>query len=162
MKMWILIFASIVLMGGCTSNRLTIEERVSLYNNHLIQIKAEEVDRITAFKFRGWRELGNRHLIVSTSLNRNYFISLRNPCIELSHSHSIGINRSDSSLNAKFDSIFVPSFPEQRCFIKTIHKITREQADEIDDLEDNVLEKRRLESESLKEIQTKDIEQKDR
>lgn len=142
MKYLVSILTTLAVLTGCASQRLTNEDRETLYQNYLAEIKAEPLERITAFRFYGWRELGNRHLIISTSYNRNYFITLRGTCIELQYSHTIGINRSDSSLNAKFDSIFVPSFPEQRCHIKSIHKITREQADRIDDLEEELLAKK--------------------
>lgn len=131
-----------LILTGCAGHRLSNDERETLYQTYLTEIKAEQLERITAFRFYGWRELGNRHLIISTSYKRNYFITLSATCIELQYSHSIGINRSDSSLSAKFDSIFVPSFPQQRCRIKTIHKITREQADRIDELEEELLAKK--------------------
>ncbi len=142
MKRIITLFLLLNFLAGCASHRLTNDERESLYQNYLAEIKAEALDRITAFRFYGWRELGNRHLIISTSYKRNYFITLRGTCIELQYSNTIGINRSDSSLNAKFDSIFVPSFPEQRCYIKSIHKISREQADRIDELEEELVAKK--------------------
>ena len=120
-----------MLLGGCASNGLSDQERQQLYQDYVKEHKLEELQRITAFKFHGWRELDKRHLIISTTFKRSYFITLRSNCVELQFTQTIGINRSDSSLHAKFDSIFVPSFPQQKCFIKSIHKLTREQADEI-------------------------------
>lgn len=125
---------ALVLVNGCSTHRLTEQQRAELYSDYLNNNKVEEVERVTSFRFHGWRELGKKHLIVSKSMNRPYFLTLKNNCIELGFSQSIGINRSGSTLHAKFDSIFVPSFPEQRCFIKSIHKLTREQADAISDL----------------------------
>ncbi len=140
------------LLSACASNRLTSEEREKLFADYLTEIKAESQDRIRAFRFYGWQELGHRHLILSTSPKRKYFITLRGPCFELPFTTTIGIHRTDSSLNAKFDSIFVPSIPEQRCHIKTIHKITDEQADQIVALEKQATKEKKLEMQG-KELQ---------
>jgi hypothetical protein len=152
MKKLSTIILMIALLSGCASHRLTSDERETLYADYLAEIKAESLDRITAFRFYGWRELGNRHLILSTSPKKKYFITLRGPCLDLPFATTIGINRTDSSLSAKFDSIFVPSFPDQRCHIKSIHKITREQADKIDQLEQHLIEKKRQLNKAISKV----------
>ena len=120
-----------ILLTACATTRISNAEREKLYQNFVTEQKLENLDRIHVFRFYGWRELDNKHLILSTSVNKFYFITLRSVCIDLTFSYLIGINNTSSSLMAKFDSIFVPKFPEQKCFIKSIHKLTRAQADEM-------------------------------
>ena len=129
-----LLFA-VLILSSCASNGLTDVERTALYHNYVAENKLEEVKSITSFRFNGWRDLGKEHLIIFSSIRNAYLITLTNRCSDLRYSNTLGINRTGSSLHAKFDSIFVTSFPEQKCFIKTIHKLTKEQANQMSDLD---------------------------
>ena len=129
-----LVFA-ILILSSCAGRGLTDVERTVLYQNYVSENKLEELKSITAFRFSGWRELGSEHLIIFTSFSKPYLISLRNRCIDLRFSQTLGINKTGNSLYANFDSVFALSFPQQKCFIKTIHKLTREQANQISDLD---------------------------
>jgi hypothetical protein len=125
----------VVILSSCASYGLTDAERTVLYQNYISENKLEELKSITTFRFDGWRELGKEHLIIFTSFKKPYLITLKSRCIDLRFSHTIGINKTSNSLRAKFDSIFVTSFPEQKCFIKTIHRLTREQVDQMSELD---------------------------
>ncbi|TQV70949.1 hypothetical protein FLL45_21725 [Aliikangiella marina] len=104
----------------------------ALYQNYITKNKLESLKRISAFNYRGWRSLDNEHLIINASHNKPYLITLTSPCFDLRFSHAIAINsRGTSSLYTRSDSITVPNYPQQKCFIKTIHPLTKEQADEI-------------------------------
>ncbi len=126
----------VAILSGCASHGLTDTERTVLYQNYITENKLEELKSITTFRFDGWRDLGKEHLIIFTNFKKPYLITLKSRCIDLRFSHTIGINKTSNSLHAKFDSIFVTRFPEQKCFIKTIHKLTREQADQMSDLDE--------------------------
>ncbi len=130
-----LVFASLIL-SSCAGRGLTDVERTALYQNYVSENKLVEVKSITAFRFNGWRELGTEHLIIFTSIRKPYLITLNNRCMDLRYANTLGINKTGNSLYAKFDSIFVLSFPKQKCFIKTIHKLTREQANQMSDLDE--------------------------
>ena len=131
LKLIIVILSALLTISSCSTHRLSEQQRETLYSDYLSTNNLEKLKRITAFKFHGWQELGKNHLIISSSLSRKYFITLTHPCFELDFTNTIGINRTGSSLSERFDSIFVPAYPEQKCFIKSIHKISREQAKEI-------------------------------
>lgn len=130
-----LIFA-VLILSSCAGRGLTNVERTALYQNYVSENNLEEVKSITAFHFNGWRVLGKEHLIIFTSIRKPYLITLKNRCMDLRYSNTLGINKTGNSLYAKFDSIFLLSFPQQKCFIKTIHKLTREQANQMSDLDE--------------------------
>ena len=131
MKQRFFIMALLVALSGCASNSLTRAERNELYAEYIKTNNLESQDKITTFKFRSWRSLSNDYLIITTSPQRRYLIKLRNSCINLSFSNGIVINQHGSQLHAKFDAISPTEFPEQKCFIKSIYPLTREQAVEM-------------------------------
>ena len=127
---------AILILSSCAGRSLTDVERNELYQNYVIENKLEQLKSITSFRFDGWRELGKEHLIIFTSIRKPYLITLKNRCADLRFSNTLGINKTGNSLHANFDSIFVLSFPQQKCFIKSIHKLTREQANQMSDLDE--------------------------
>ena len=122
-----LIVSLLVLLSGCATNSMTRAEREQAYNNYIETEKLESLDRITAFRFDGWSDLGRKHLIINTTGNRFFLIALRNECIDLDFSVGINIHNTGSLLRARFDSISVPGNMQPKCFIDKIYKITPEQ-----------------------------------
>lgn len=116
---------------GCATTGLTNAERTLAYDQFIVSEKLEELNQITAFRFDSWSSLGQEHLIISTSFNRPYLISLRSNCFDLTTANVIGVNNTGSTLQAKFDSITVPKSMGQVCYIKSIYKLTKEQKNAI-------------------------------
>ena len=127
-RLWLAVLLSISLVG-CATTGMSNAERTLAYDQFIVSEKLEELNQITAFRFDSWSSLGQEHLIISTSFNRPYLISLRNSCFDLNTANVIGINNTGSTLHAKFDSITVPKSIGQKCFIKSIYKLTKEQKD---------------------------------
>ena len=121
----------LLILAGCATNRMSLSERSEAYDNYIVENKLEKLDRITTFRFEGWADLSDQHLIVSTSFNRIYLLTLKNTCFDLYSSSAIKINQTGSVLQAKFDSVSIPGKFEMRCFIDGIYKITRDQRKEI-------------------------------
>lgn len=120
----------ISLLAACASTPKT--DYAALYKSYIVENKLESLKRITAFNYRGWRSLDNEHLIINASHNKPYLVTLTSPCVDLRFSQAIAINsRGASALYTRSDSISVPNYPHQKCFIKTIHPLTKQQADEI-------------------------------
>jgi len=133
MKKLIFSFILISLLAACASTPRP--DYSALYQNYITENKLESLKRITAFNYRGWRSLDNEHLIINTSPNKPYLVTLISPCLDLRFSHAIAINsQGTSALYTRSDSISVPNYPHQKCFIKTIHPLTKQQADEISKL----------------------------
>lgn len=115
------------LLGGCTSTRLSESERFEAYENFKAETPLEQVKRIPHISNSRWTPLGEQHLILYKGANRPYLITLKRRCFNLDTTHGIKIDSFGGSLSAGTDSISVLDGSEIRCFIDTIHKITKEQ-----------------------------------
>lgn len=127
MKRFIFMALFSVLLAACATQRMSNVERTDAYNKFIETEKLESLRSISAFRFDGWNSLGQEHLIMSTRVNRPYLITLRARCLDLRYATAIIFNNTGSTLQAGFDSISVPGSLNIRCYIKTIHKLTREQ-----------------------------------
>ncbi len=127
---------SALLLTSCSSIDEQADKKPPIYQNYIAEHKLEALDKISSFRFHGWRSLDNHYLIISTSFNRPFLIQLNSYCAELRFANTIAINKSGSSLHAKFDSIQVARLDtrhpiREKCIIKSIYKLTKEQAKEI-------------------------------
>ena len=127
----IALLISLLVLAGCATNSLSLAERVEAYDSYVVDKKLEKLDRISTFRLDGWADLGEQHLIISTSFNRIYLIKLKNKCFDLHHASAIKVNQTGSVLQTKFDSIQVVGDFPMRCYIDGIYKITREQRREL-------------------------------
>ncbi len=125
-------------ISGCISNSSVNRDKSALYAEFIQQHKLESLERIQVFHFYGWRYLDSQHLIISTALSKPYLVLLNNSCHDLAFSQTIGINDSGSGLRTRFDSVFSVKFPQRKCFIKSIYKITRAQATDLESLGKNI------------------------
>ena len=115
-------------LQGCASPyTLNKEQRKEAYAQFIETEKLAQVDKITSFRFDGWSALGDEHLIISKSMNKPYLVTLNRPCFDLEHTMAIKIHNTGSTLMAKFDSITIPDSIEVKCFIKSIHELSKEQ-----------------------------------
>jgi len=112
---------------GCASTGMKQSERTDAYNAYITTEKLEPLKRITAFRFDSWSSLGQSHLIIKTTFNKPYLITLKTRCYDLRMAQVIGIDNTGSTLQAGFDSIVVDRNHPQKCYIDSIYKITKEQ-----------------------------------
>ncbi|WP_196139878.1 DUF6491 family protein [Aliikangiella sp. G2MR2-5] len=134
-KKSIAVVISIFAILSCSSMKLNDDARSKAYQNYVKQNNLERTDSIVAFRLHSWRYLNSEYIILSTSFNRPYLIKISTPCVNLKFAQAIAVNQSSSSLYAKFDSVSVAdplqkTLPE-KCFIKSITPLSREQADEL-------------------------------
>ena len=138
MRKSIFLLLSVLLITSCSS--VDTRKQAPIYQQYITENKLEAVEKITTFRFHGWRSLDNYFLIVSTSMAKPYLIELNSYCLDLRTANAIVINNSGSILQTKFDSVSAASYPNQKCYIKSIYKVTKNQADEITDLRLNSAE----------------------
>lgn len=136
MKLFITVVTIMVLLSACMNNPRSRQEEAALYDNYVKQNKLEELKRVTSFNYSGWQSLDNEHLIISSGANKRYYITLKTNCIDLRYAIKIGVHHTGHTLDARFDYIVPANFPRQKCFIKSIHQVTREQANELGKLGD--------------------------
>jgi hypothetical protein len=85
----------------------------------------EPVKRFFAPDISGWHVLDNQRLILYATRSRPYLVTLRRKAFGLNQSTVIGVRRSSSTFDARFDSIIVDDF---RYAIERIEKLTPEVA----------------------------------
>jgi len=153
MRNFLLPIITVLFMLGCTASDKSSTPKKSIYQNYIETNKLESLDKISSFRFHGWRSLDNKTLIISTRINKPYLVQLKNYCSELRFAHTILVNSSGSTLTTKFDSIQVlnsgtPKHHREKCYIKNLYKLTKEQADEISSLNKQSKDKAKKEKES--------------
>jgi len=130
MKTIIAMITVLTLIGGCsTTSTMSSAEKNDAYLDYVKTEKLVHLDKIRSFKFMGWQSLSNDFLIVSTSPKKKYLIEVNGFCPELNFAQAIIINQSSNSLlSTRFDSISVAKSPRQKCFIKSMYKVTKAQS----------------------------------
>ena len=83
----------------------------------------EPIDRFTAFRPDSWQPISRTQLVVWTSINDAYLLTVDNTCPELNFAQKIGVTSTGSSIS-KFDSVIVR---DQRCRIEQIQPIDVER-----------------------------------
>ncbi|PCJ51152.1 MAG: hypothetical protein COA74_01460 [Gammaproteobacteria bacterium] len=133
-----LVLISSLLMASCASSiTMSSDEKTKAYANYAVDKNLESMQKITSFRFDGFSSLSDENIIIRTTFNRPYLITLRDRCVNLSFANVIKVNNTGSSLHVNFDSISVPENMNMnmnmspKCFIKEIHKLTKEQQKEI-------------------------------
>ena len=85
------------------------------------QYAQEPVDRIrTFFGVDRWQSLGPDKLVVWTSVNRAWLLTLTAPCSGIEFQHTIGISSTNSTIHRRFDKV---QFEHQSCFIDEIRPV---------------------------------------
>ena len=134
MKRILIPIATVLALSGCvtTADSQPVNNR---YKDYVVEHGLESVQKVTAFKYQGWKSLDDRHLVLSTSINRSYLVTLDHFCDGLRNANTIKVNQGMSSrLSTRFDSITVPQSMQSKCTIKEIHVLNKVQNKEINKL----------------------------
>jgi hypothetical protein len=87
----------------------------------LLKFAGPPIDSFTYLgRYDGFRTLGDKQVVLFTTINDAYLIRVRDPCINLRYANTVGLTSSDRTVNRAFD--FVLS-DHQRCRIDTIRHI---------------------------------------
>ena len=125
----------VVFISACANTQNKGNKSYMPYAEYIRNNNLQSVKSINTFKFMGWAELDNKHLIIDSNHKKSYLLTLASYCNDLDITHNIALNQSFSTkLNSKFDSIIVPNNPHFKCTIDDIYPITKEQKQEILDL----------------------------
>ncbi|MDP2560668.1 DUF6491 family protein [Psychrobium sp. 1_MG-2023] len=120
----------VLMIVGCANQpSLSTSEKNAQYAQFIVENKLESLDKIKGFRFNSWQSLTDDYLIISTSPKQKYLLQVNGYCPDLTFSHSIILHQGMSSmLSAKFDSVSTTEQPQFKCFIKTIHKLDKQQS----------------------------------
>ena len=114
-------------IGCANKSTLTVVEKDEAFDAFIVENKLEQIDRIRSFRFDQWTALGRKHLILYSNFRTPYLVTLQRNCFDLDHTFQLAIEHSGSSLSAKHDYVMVPDLIPVRCYIKDIHKISKDQ-----------------------------------
>jgi hypothetical protein len=82
---------------------------------------SEPVDRITWLgRYDSWESLGDNRLLLFTTPNTVYLLTVTPPCTDLPFVQNIGVTSTAGTLTARLDSIRVRQYP---CQIAEIRKV---------------------------------------
>ncbi len=128
-----MVILTIMLCLGCASKQtLSFQERDLAYIDYIEKQNLAAQDKISTFRFLGWQALSNTFLVISTSPRKKYLVEVNGYCPNLYHAKGLALNQGMSStLAARFDSISIVGEKGSKCFVKTLHKVTKEQAKEL-------------------------------
>ena len=122
------LLALVSLVSACTSkNYLSEEEKATAYQAFIDSESLVEVKKIMGFRYNGWASLGEQHLVLYKNSHSPYLITLKRRCYDLDFTQAIKVHTTGSVLYAKYDAVSVPDGIEVKCFIDTIHELTKEQ-----------------------------------
>jgi len=125
-----ILLVCVMILNSCSNKNHN--SRNEIYSNYIKSNNLVEVNKILAFQFQGWNSLDYEHLIISSSHNKSFLVTLNFYCNDLRNSHSILLDQTmNSSLSSKFDSIIVPDNNQVKCRIKSIHQISPKQKNEL-------------------------------
>lgn len=129
------LIVSLFISACASSERMSFDDKDKAYVDYLAEQKVDSVKRITGFKFRSWTALTDNNLIITAVHNKHYLITTRTSCNSLYFANGIKINRSNNlALYQLGDSISPISDMPEKCFIKNIYPITKEQRQHIVDI----------------------------
>ena len=114
MKRLTAILAAAVLTGACVHTP-TYEERYAKYEPYL----GEPVDSITALTKDSWVPISRTQLVLYTTFDKAYMLTVTGNCPELPYTHAVGVTSTTSQITT-LDSVIVRG---NRCPIQLIQPI---------------------------------------
>jgi Family of unknown function (DUF6491) len=115
-------FAGAVLataLVACSS--IPRQERDHEELDRYLKYSGDPVDRITYFgRYDGWQSIGSDRLILWTTPNDAYLITVRQPCTDLPFVQTIGVTHTSSTVYSRLDSVLVRNW---KCPIAEIRPV---------------------------------------
>jgi Family of unknown function (DUF6491) len=116
---WAIVFAA-ALLAGCAALP-PISKQDAATEATLLQFAGPPIDSFTYLgHYDGFRTLGDKQVVLFTTINDGYLIRVRDPCINLRFANRVGLTSSDRTVNRTFDFVITD---HQRCRIDTIRHI---------------------------------------
>lgn len=115
---WLLVPA-LALLSACSGIPLNTREtkQAALYQ----QYAGQPVDGFTYLgRYDSWTSIGQYQLVVWTTPNDAYLITVRPPCTELPFAQHIGLTQTAHTVTQKFDFVLVG---RDRCWIQSIQPV---------------------------------------
>ncbi|HTB65384.1 MAG TPA: DUF6491 family protein [Steroidobacteraceae bacterium] len=109
-----------VLLAGCAATA-PISPQDAATQAKLLQFAGPPIDSFTYLgHYDGFRTLGEKQVVLFTTINDGYLIRVRAGCRNLRYVNRFGLTSSDRTVNRVFDFVLAD---QQRCPIDTIRHI---------------------------------------
>ena len=102
--------------GGGGSMIQRSDDRLEKYEPYL----GEPVDKFTAWRYDSWEPISRTQLVLRTSMNDAYLLTVDGTCSELPFAQSIGVTTTVGHQVTKFDKVLVR---RESCLIREIQPI---------------------------------------
>jgi len=123
MKRLMTLIPLLALLAGCSTGRLSDDERLALFRAHA----GAPVKSFQYFgNLNGWQNLGDTALAVWTKPGTAYLLELTGPCNDLDYAPAISITNMTGQVSARFDRVIVLGGPRSirmPCRIETIRPL---------------------------------------
>lgn len=126
-------FISASLLGCASTATMSSKDRNALYAQYVAGENLSSKDKITSFKYDGWKSLSDNYLIITTIQKDDYLIETKGKCVNLNDSIGIKLNRSSNSSLDKFGDTITPitssseEYITTNCNIKSIFPVSDDQ-----------------------------------
>lgn len=100
--------------GGSMIHRS--DDRLAKYEPYV----GEPVDKFTAWRYDSWEPISRTQLVLRTTMNDAYLLTVDGTCSQLPYANSIGVTTTVGHQITKFDSVLVKG---DRCMIRQIQPI---------------------------------------
>lgn len=101
--------------GGPGSLIQRSDDRLAKYEPYV----GEPVDRFTAFRYDSWEPINRTQLVLRTTMNHAYLLTVDGTCTDLPFAHTIGVTTTGNQVT-RFDRVLVRG---DRCMIRQIQPI---------------------------------------
>jgi len=91
------------------------DDRLAKYEPYI----GEPVDGFTAFRYDSWEPINRTQLVLRTTMNQAYLLTVDGTCTDLPFAQTIGVTTTGSQVT-KFDKVLVRG---DRCMIRQIQPI---------------------------------------
>ena len=110
---------AVAVLAACTAPAPRKEDAAT--EAKLLKFASPPIESFTYLgRYDGFRTLGDKEVVIFTTVRDAYLIRVRDPCINLQYANTVGLTSSNRTVNRAFD--FVISDYE-RCQIDTIRHI---------------------------------------
>ncbi|HEX3838857.1 MAG TPA: DUF6491 family protein [Steroidobacteraceae bacterium] len=110
---------AVALLAGCTAPAPRKEDLAM--EAKLLKFAGPPIPSFTYLgHYDGFRTLGNKEVVIFTTVSDGYLIRVRDPCINLQFANVVGLTSTDHTVTSQFD--FVIS-DHERCHIDSIRHI---------------------------------------
>ena len=120
-RWWVAALAALTVVGCSGIPRHQEPEQPSPALERYLPFATAPIDRFTWLgRFDSWQSLDQTHLVVWTSPNNAYLLTVWNSCIDLPFAQRIGVTSTSGTVSARLDSVLVH---RQTCPISEIRPI---------------------------------------